>query len=80
MKMFDQTVLENPYAHYERWRVEQPVWWDEEASMWIVTRYEDVRSVLKDAATFSSKAMGEGEQRATLLCVQLLIVCLQAVL
>ena len=67
MKMFDQTVLENLYPHYERWRVEQPVWWDEEASMWIVTRYEDVRSVLKDAATFSSKAMGEGEQRAIAL-------------
>ena len=60
-------MLENLYPHYERWRVEQPVWWDEEASMWIVTRYEDVRSVLKDAATFSSKAMGEGEQRAIAL-------------
>ena len=35
--------------------------------MWVVTRYEDVRGVLKDAATFSSKAMGEGKQRAIAL-------------
>jgi cytochrome P450 len=67
MTMFDQAILENPYPSYEKWRAEQPIWWDEDASMWIVTRYEDVRGVLKDAATFSSKAMGEGEQRAIAL-------------
>ena len=67
MKMFDQAILENPYPSYQKWQAEQPVWWDKEANMWIVTRYEDVRGVLKDAATFSSKAMGEGEQRAIAL-------------
>ena len=35
--------------------------------MWVVTGYEDVRGVLKDPATFSSKAMGKGEQRAIAL-------------
>ncbi len=67
MTMFDQAILENPYPSYEKWRAEKPIWWDEDSSMWIVTRYEDVRGVLKDAATFSSKAMGEGEQRAIAL-------------
>lgn len=67
MKMFDQAILENPYPSYQKWQAEQPVWWDKEANMWVVTRYEDVRGVLKDPATFSSKAMGEGEQRAIAL-------------
>ena len=67
MKMFDKALLENPYPFYEKWQAEKPIWWDEEANMWVVTRYEDVRGVLKDAATFSSKAMGEGEQRAIAL-------------
>jgi cytochrome P450 len=65
--MFDKAILENPYPSYKKWRAEKPIWWDEEANMWVVTRYDDVRGVLKDAATFSSKAMGEGEQRAIAL-------------
>jgi cytochrome P450 len=67
MTMFDQAILENPYPSYGKWQTEKPIWWDEDASRCIVTRYDDVRAVLKDAATFSSKAKGEGEQKAIAL-------------
>ena len=61
----DATLIANPYPNYQRWRDEQPIWWsDGELKGWILSRYDDVRTILKDSKTFSSQSMGEGETQA----------------
>ena len=42
-------------ASYERARREQPVFFSEELGFWVVTRYDDIRAIFKDPATFSSE-------------------------
>ncbi|HEY9730610.1 MAG TPA: cytochrome P450 [Drouetiella sp.] len=44
----DQEFLNNPYPHLARLRTEAPVWWCAEQKYWLVSRYQDVQSVLKD--------------------------------
>lgn len=44
----------DPYPLYQRLRVEAPVYWCEAWSAWVLTRYDDVMAVLRDAETFSS--------------------------
>jgi cytochrome P450 len=67
MDFFDPETLENPYPHYRHWREEMPIWWAEDAQGWVLSRYDDVRAVLKDAQTFSSQSMGEMDQQAMAL-------------
>lgn len=67
MDFFDPDTLDNPYPHYARWRAEQPIWWAEDTRGWVLSRYEDVRRVLKDASLFSSASMGEMDQQAMAL-------------
>lgn len=67
MDFFNPDTLENPYPHYQSWRENQPIWWAEDVQGWVISRYDDVRTVLKDAATFSSKSMGEMDQQAMAL-------------
>ncbi len=54
MNFQDLEKVENPYPLYARWREEQPIWWAEDVKGWVLSRYDDVRSVLKDPANFSS--------------------------
>ena len=42
----DPDVLANPYPLYSRLRSEDPVHWDPFLHAWVVTRYEDVVTVL----------------------------------
>jgi len=58
MRFFTPEVLENPYPFYSDWRADQPVWRDEDTGDWVITRHDDVRSILKDSAHYSSNAMG----------------------
>lgn len=44
--LLEPEVLANPYPLYERLRTEAPVHWDPYLHAWIVTRYEDVITVL----------------------------------
>ena len=44
--LLDPEVLANPYPLYRRLRSEDPVHWDPYLHAWIVTRYEDVITVL----------------------------------
>ena len=44
--LLDPEVLANPYPLYRRLREEDPVHWDPYLHAWVVTRYEDVVSVL----------------------------------
>ncbi|HEX5595572.1 MAG TPA: cytochrome P450 [Micromonosporaceae bacterium] len=46
--------LHDPYPLYERLRREQPVFYSPEHDLWIVTRYADVLTVLRDHKTYSS--------------------------
>lgn len=44
--LLDPEVLANPYPLYRRLRTEDPVHWDPFLHAWVVTRYEDVVTVL----------------------------------
>jgi cytochrome P450 len=46
--LLDPDVLANPYPLYARLRNEDPVHWDPFLHAWIVTRYQDVVTVLHD--------------------------------
>ena len=52
---FSGAQLEDPYAFYAVARREEPVFFSDVLKMWVVTRYDDVRSVLKGPKLFSSK-------------------------
>lgn len=54
MKFQDLEFIASPYATYSEWRIQQPIWWAEDVKGWVLSRYEDVRAVLKDPASFSS--------------------------
>src|SRR5450755_4683602 len=44
--LLDPEVLANPYPLYHRLRTHDPVHWDPYLHAWVVTRYEDVITVL----------------------------------
>ena len=47
-------MLDDPRPFYARARREEPVFWSESLGLWVVTRYDDVCAVAKNAARFSS--------------------------
>jgi cytochrome P450 len=47
-------MLDDPRPFYARARREQPVFWSDSLGMWVVTRYDDVQAVARDAVRFSS--------------------------
>jgi cytochrome P450 len=47
-------MRDDPRPFYARARREEPVFWSESLGVWVVTRYEDVSAVAKNAARFSS--------------------------
>jgi cytochrome P450 len=47
-RLLDPEVLANPYPLFARLRAEDPVHWDPYLHCWVVTRYADVVSVLRD--------------------------------
>lgn len=47
--------LENPYPFYERARSEEPIFYSDELQAWIVTRYDDIFSILNQPDVFSSR-------------------------
>jgi len=46
--LLEPDVLANPYPLYHRLRTEDPVHWDSYLHSWVVTRYEDVVTVLQN--------------------------------
>jgi cytochrome P450 len=51
-KPFD---LAEPFAFYARARAEAPIFYSPEIDYWVVTRYEDIRDIFRNPATFSSE-------------------------
>lgn len=59
----DALVVSKPNAFYQALRSEDPVHFDEKLGMWLVSRYEDLQTVLRDPLTFSVQK-GYAEQYA----------------
>ena len=54
-KPFDAPYIDDPYTLMAQARAEEPVFYSPEIDHWIVTRYEDVKAILRDPKTFSSR-------------------------
>jgi cytochrome P450 len=52
--MFAPDVIADPYAYYGRLRAEDPVHWNEEYALWVITRHEDVVWMTRHHELFSS--------------------------
>lgn len=57
--MFSPELQRNPFPMYQMMRESQPVMYVEPMKVWMVFRYDDVRTVLSDHARFSSQ-LGRG--------------------
>jgi cytochrome P450 len=51
---YSQEYFDDPYEIYRRMRDETPIYYDEEADFYALTRHEDVAAALKDHESFSS--------------------------
>lgn len=49
----DIAILSHPNAFYRKLREEQPVYYDPKLNMYLVSRYDDLQTVVKDPATYS---------------------------
>ncbi|MGI9600735.1 MAG: cytochrome P450, partial [Acidimicrobiales bacterium] len=54
---FDPLVAADPYPWYSLLRRDAPVHHVASHDLWVVSRYEHVRTVLGDTSTFSNEAM-----------------------
>ena len=52
VNFFAPEISECPYDAYKTLREGAPVWQDPNTGMFIITRYEDVQTVLKDTQRF----------------------------
>jgi len=62
-RLLEPDVLADPYPLYDRLRTEAPVYWDPYLHSWVVTRYVDVITVLRD---FSAARTPTPEQLSSL--------------
>ena len=62
--LFTPALHENPYPTYQELRDQDPVYWDEPAQAWVITRFDDVALVLKDPR-FSSNRTGSASGQIT---------------
>jgi cytochrome P450 len=60
-QLLTPTYIENPYALYSQLRAQEPIFWDEQANAWVLTRYRDVASALRDQR-FASARMDIGTE------------------
>ena len=52
---FESPYIDDPYPLMARARAAEPVFYSPEIDHWIVTRYADVKEILRDPQTFSSR-------------------------
>jgi pimeloyl-[acyl-carrier protein] synthase len=80
--LLDPDVLANPYPLYQRLRTEAPVHWDPYLHAWVVTRYEDVITVLHQFSAdrtptpeqFAAMGMAELSPVAQMMTKQMLFM------
>lgn len=51
-------VIRDPHTYYHRLREADPVHWNDRWGGWVVTRYDDVVKILRNAKAFSADRMG----------------------
>ncbi len=56
--------LQEPFVFFAKLRKEKPVYWNEQYSFWMLTRYQDVKAALRVPRQFSSATGIEFEKRA----------------
>ena len=56
--------VQDPFPLYARLREEHPIYWDQQYSFWLLTRYADVKAALQAPIKFSSATGVELEGRA----------------
>jgi len=56
--------LQEPFVFFAKLREEKPVYWNEQYSFWMLTRYQDVKAALRAPRQFSSATGIEIEKRA----------------
>ena len=59
INFFDAPTNDCPYAAYEKMRDESPVWKDPVTGMYILTRYEDIRTALLDTSASATRSAVE---------------------
>ncbi|HIE85093.1 MAG TPA: cytochrome P450 [Dehalococcoidia bacterium] len=65
------SYLKNPYPALARLRKEDPVHWDSKFEAWVLTKYEDCDTVLKQPSVFSSDANAAIRHNRSILARQL---------
>lgn len=56
-------IRANPYPFYEKLRKEDPVHWDEELGLWVLTRYADIDSLYTDERFSRAQGLMRGFER-----------------
>ncbi len=54
-RLLSPAYIESPYDTYDLLRAQAPVYWSARWSAWIVTRYDDVLTILRDHRRFSNQ-------------------------
>jgi cytochrome P450 len=66
VNLLEPAVRDNPYPHYAEMRRNAPVCQVDPGGFWVVTRYDDVVSVLKNPQLFSSEGLKSGSEQGWL--------------
>ena len=53
-RLLDPAVQRDPFPHYRQLREHQPVFRMPQTGFWVLTRYDDLRTILRDTETFSN--------------------------
>jgi cytochrome P450 len=51
---FDPALLADPYPWFARYREQHPVFYSRELDYWVLSRYHDVKTALRDTTTYSA--------------------------
>lgn len=55
--MMSTEVMTDPHRYYHRLRAADPVYWNDKWGGWVLTRYQDMVQVFRDADNFSAERM-----------------------
>ncbi|MCZ6618765.1 MAG: cytochrome P450 [Gammaproteobacteria bacterium] len=67
LDMFDPQAIAHPHQFYQRLRDEAPIIFSEQTQGWVLSRYEDVRHVLRNPDLFSSVRIADGTDGAGII-------------